>query len=104
MNSLWIEWNIPDEVKEILNVCSHVVMAKNRQEIFSLAVGGDNDFFEVAYEIEGRGRIVEATVVRCKNGMAINFTEKYMRRRDPDCLLIGDEEETDKTHFRELFD
>jgi hypothetical protein len=82
MNRLWLEWKIPDEVKEILNVCSHVVMPKNRQEIFSLAVDGDNDFFEIAYEIEDRGRFVEAEVVRCKNGMAINFTEKYMRRRD----------------------
>ncbi|MDR4506349.1 MAG: hypothetical protein MRK01_16380 [Candidatus Scalindua sp.] len=26
MNRLWLEWKIPDEVKEILDVCSHVVL------------------------------------------------------------------------------
>lgn len=104
MNRQWIEWEIPDEVKEILNFSPQVTVLKDRQEILSLAMGGDNDFFEVAYDVEGRGRVVEATVARCKNGLAINYTEKYMRRRDPDCMVIGDEEETDKAHFRELFD
>lgn len=103
MNSQWMKWIIPDEVKEILISSPEVTVLKNRQEILSLAVGGDNDFFEVAYDIEGRGRIVEATVARCKNGLAINYTEKYMRRRDPDCMVIGDNEETDKTYFRDLF-
>ena len=43
-------------------------------------------------------------MVRCKNGLAINFTEKYVCRRDLDCIVIGDEEETDKVYFRDLFD
>lgn len=103
MNKEWMEWEIPEEVKEMLNSSVKVTVLKSRQEILSLAMGGDNDFFEVAYEVEGRGRVVEATVVRCKNGLVINYTEKYMRRRDPDCMVIGDEEETDKTYFRELF-
>lgn len=103
MNKEWMEWEIPEEVKGMLNSSAKVTMLKSRQEILSLAVGGDNDFFEVAYMTEGRGRVVEATVSRCKNGLAINYTEKYMRRRDPDCMVIGDEEETDKTYFRELF-
>jgi len=85
------------------NTTPEVTVLKNRQEILSLAIGGDNDFFEVAYDIEGRGIVVEATVSRCKNGLAINYTEKYMRRRDPDCMVIGDDEETDKTYFKELF-
>lgn len=99
----WMEWKIPAEVKDVLNRSPHIIVLKNRQEILSLAVGGDNDFFEVAYDVEGKGRVVEATVVRCKNGLAVNYTEKYMRRRDPDCMVIGDEEETDKVHFRDAF-
>ncbi|MBU2495620.1 MAG: DUF4914 family protein [Candidatus Omnitrophota bacterium] len=99
----WLEWKIPDKVKEVLNSSPQVTVLKEREQILSLATGGDNDFFEVAYEVEGRGRFVEATVARCKNGLAVNYTEQYMRRRDPDCMVIGDEEETDKVHFRELF-
>ena len=99
----WMKWIIPNESKEILVSSPEVIVLKNRQEILSLATGGGNDFFEVAYDIEGIGRVVEATVARCKNGLVINYTEKYMRRRDPDCMVIGDNEETDKTYFRELF-
>ncbi|MCG2677258.1 DUF4914 family protein [bacterium] len=103
MSKQWIAWKIPDEVKEVLNSAVQVTMVKDRQEINSLATGGDNDLFEVAYNVEGKGRVVEATVVKCKNGLAVNYNEKYMRRRDPDSLVIGDEEETDKAHFSELF-
>ncbi len=103
MSSQWNEWGIPDEVKEVLNSSPQATVLKNREEIFSMATGGDRDFFEVAYEIEGKGRIVEAAVARCKNGLAVNYTEKYMRRRDPDALVIGDGKETDKAYFGELF-
>ena len=99
----WMKWIIPDETKEVLISSSEVTVLKNRQEILSLATGGDNDFFEVAYDMKDGGRITEATVSRCKNGLAVNYTEKYMRRRDPDCMVIGDDEETDKVYFNELF-
>jgi len=102
-NKQWIKWIIPKDAKDVLISAPEVTVLKNRQEILSLAVGGENDFFEVAYDVEGKGRVVEATVSRCKNGLAINYTEKYMRRRDPDCMVIGDDEETDKTYFKELF-
>jgi len=32
-----------------------------------------------------------------------NYPEAYMRRRDPDCLLIGDGLPTDKQAFKERF-
>jgi hypothetical protein len=104
MNRQWKEWKISEEVKEVLNSSPQVTVLKNRDQILSLATGGDNDFFEVSYDVEGRGRVVEANVAKCKNGLSINYTEEYMRRRDPDSLVIGDEEETDKVNFRELFD
>lgn len=44
---------------------------------------------------------VEADVVRCKNGPSVNFTDAYMRRRDPDCMYIGDELPTDKPKFED---
>lgn len=103
VNNQWRKWIIPDEAKEVLESSPGVIVLKSKQEILSLAVGGNNNFFEVAYNIEGRGRVVEATVAKCKNGLVINYTEKYMRRRDPECLVIGDDEDTDKTRFKELF-
>ncbi len=36
-----------------------------------------------------------------KNGIAVNYIEPYMRRRDPDAMLIGDDLPTDKTRYEE---
>jgi len=55
---------------------------------------------ECAYEVPGKGRVVEARVCRARNGIAANYLEPYMRRRDPDCLVIGDELPTDKPTFK----
>jgi len=35
-------------------------------------------------------------VAQCRNGLAVNYTEPYMRRRDPECSVIGDARFTDK--------
>lgn len=40
---------------------------------------------------------------RSRNGIAANYLETYMRRRDPDCMVIGDEERTDKPTYTERF-
>lgn len=104
MKKIWSNWQIPEELKNLLNNKSDIKIPETRNEIFDMAIGGKNsNYFEVAYDVEGKGRIVEANVNRCKNGLSINYTEEYMRRRDPDCLVIGDDEETDKTHFSTLF-
>ena len=34
--------------------------------------------------------MVEAVVTKARNGLAINFPDPAMRRRDPDAMLIGD--------------
>ena len=59
--------------------------------------------FEVCYPIPGKGLIEEAEVVRCRNGVVVNFPEDYMRRRDPDCMRIGDDLPSDKPRFEERF-
>lgn len=104
MNNIWSNWKIPIELKELLNNKTDITFPKDRDEILDMAIGGkDSLFYEVAYDVPGNGKIVEATVTRCKNGLSVNYTEEYMRRRDPDCMVIGDDEETDKTHFTTLF-
>ena len=96
---------LPEETKSILE-STVVIFPKSREELFSLALGNDhkfNDFFDVYYTIPGIGKIVECTVAQCKNGLAINYVDCYMRRRDPDCMVIADEWPTDKETFRHRF-
>ena len=103
MNKKWSDWKIPERVKSVLNNSLEVTLIENREEILSMATGGGKDFFEVAYEVEGKGRFVEATVAKCKNGVSINYPENYMRRRDPECMVIGDSGQTDKKRFLEKY-
>jgi hypothetical protein len=103
MDKVWSKWKIPKNVKDVLNNCISVTIIKDRAQILSMATGGKKDFFEVDYEINGKGNLVEATVAKCKNGVAINYPETYMRRRDPECMVIGDEETTEKKRFKDKF-
>jgi hypothetical protein len=81
-----------------------VSVASSIDELIDVACGGpDSDYFEVAYEVEGRGRVLEATVARVRNGVCANYTEAYMRRRDPDCMIVADDMPTDKPTVRELW-
>lgn len=100
----WPEMGMPEQIADVLANCKSLHFPKNREEVLGLALGGNGaDFYEVAYDVPGRGRVVEATVARCANGLAVNYTEPYMRRRDPECSVIGDGKPTDKQSFRERF-
>jgi hypothetical protein len=80
-----------------------VIIPADRPQMLELAFCGEKESFEVAYDIPGKGRIVEATVVRCKNGASVNYTDPSLRRRDPDAMVIADELPTDKTTFTKRF-
>jgi hypothetical protein len=95
---------VPKEVEDILLSCKKVIIPEKREEFFELAMGGkDNKEFEVKYDVPGKGEVVEAIVTKCKNGIVINYPDVYMRRRDPDSLIVGDEGDTDKPTFKEKF-
>jgi hypothetical protein len=57
----------------------------------------------VGYDVEGKGFVEEVKVCRVKNGISANYLESYMRRRDPECMVIGDKEPTDKPTFHERY-
>ncbi|MFN3408190.1 MAG: DUF4914 family protein [Limisphaerales bacterium] len=100
----WHKYNPPPEAAEILAQCPRVRIASTTQELVDLACGGPgSNEFEVAYDVPGKGRVVEATVARVRNGVAANYPEPYMRRRDPDCMVIGDARPTDKDTYQERF-
>ncbi len=94
----------PLDVAAILDTCPRVIPINSTDELLELACGGPNsDSYEVAYDVPGLGRYVEATVMRVRNGIAVNYTDPYMRRRDPDCLVVGDDCPTDKDTFQRRF-
>lgn len=92
------------DLKSILETSKRVIVPRDREHLIRLALGGkENDIYEVKYAIPGQGTVLEATVVKCRNGVAANYTDPYMRRRDPDCMFIADENLTDKPRFSDEF-
>lgn len=101
---MWQKFNPPALIRELFEKAPKVTVARNLKDLQDLACGtAENNYFEVAYDIPGKGRVVEATVARVRNGIAANYTDPYMRRRDPDSLVVGDEQETDKPTFKSLY-
>ncbi len=98
------KFNLPDEVIPLLEGCPRLTLYNSIPEILADACGTEGkNFFEVAYDIPGRGRVVEATVARMRNGISVNYPDPYMRRREPDCMVIADQLATDKPLFQAKF-
>jgi len=90
---------VPEHVKTIFQSARSCRLVGTRSALLDLAAGApSNKTFDVGYDIDG-SFVCEAQVNRCKNGFVINYLEEYMRRRDPECMLIGDDKPTDKTRF-----
>ncbi|MGF1483287.1 MAG: DUF4914 family protein [Opitutales bacterium] len=100
-----ISYPLPAEALDVLKSAPSVTVADSVQQLIDLAVrdAGPDGWHNVAYEVEGKGEVVEARACRVKNGIAANYIEPYMRRRDPDCMVIGDDRPTDKPTFKERF-
>lgn len=95
---------LPEEVLNLLSSCKSYTVFDTVEQLSIAAVGGkDNNTFEVSYDIPGQGVVTEAIVHRVSNGIAANFTESYMRRRDPDTMAIADDFPTDKELFESKF-
>ncbi|MCL2633490.1 MAG: DUF4914 family protein [Oscillospiraceae bacterium] len=95
------KFKFPSDTTDILENCKGVTFPETREQLVELALGG-KDVFTVEYEVDGQPR-QEAIITRCKNGAVINYTDVYMRRRDPDCLIIGDNNPTDKPRYKDRF-
>ena len=99
--------NLPPEVRAALDASPSVTIPASREELYALTLGPDGGpTFEVSYDVISTAgatstRITEASVVRCRNGIAVNYPEDYIRRRDPDCMRIADDRPTDKPRYRD---
>lgn len=96
--------SLPADALTILKGCKTYTSFDTVKELAVAAVGGENNnSFEVKYDIPGKGEVSEAIVHKVNNGIAANYTEAYMRRRDPDTMVIADDLPTDKEKFSDRF-
>jgi len=92
------------ELAALLARAPAVHWPRTRADLLGILFGNPpRDRIEVAYDVSGKGRVVEAVVTRCRNGVAVNYAEPYMRRRDPDTMVIADDAPTDKVRFEARF-
>jgi hypothetical protein len=95
---------LPEEVKALLNKCPKYTVFETVDQLAVAAVGGvGNNSYEVKYDIPGKGEYTEAVVHKVTNGISANYTEAYMRRRDPDTMTIADNLESDKERFSDKY-
>lgn len=91
------------ELANILKTAPSVFIPRSSQELADMSVKNNpNGWNDVVFPSEN-GDIVEARVCKVKNGISVNYPEPYMRRRDPDCLFVGDPLPTDKPRYAERF-
>ena len=101
----WKSITLPDELCKVLESSPDVHIAQSIEELFELSCGSkENDSMDVAYELPDGTSVTEATVARLRNGIAANYPDPYMRRRDPHCMVIADDGPTDKPRYKDRFD
>ncbi|MEM9828961.1 MAG: DUF4914 family protein [Planctomycetota bacterium] len=98
--------SLSQSAESVLSEAKSVRFFNTTQELVEAAVpeslADANGYFTVGYDVDGEFR-PEVDVCRVKNGVAANYREAYMRRRDPDCMVIADDRATDKTTYTSRF-
>lgn len=94
--------SLPENAKNLLNSCKSLTVFNSTEDLAKASTQGNVEF-EVKYQIPGKGEYVEAIVHQVKNGVSVNYTEPYMRRRDPGTMAIADELSTDKVRFKDKY-
>lgn len=97
-----LSWTQLPELKTLIEKAPSMTLAHHLDDLVELSVNGGN-YHEVRYAHSEGDSFHEATVVRTQNGICANYTEPYMRRRDPNCMLIADDAPTDKPLFQDRF-
>lgn len=95
---------LPDDAFVLLSSCKSFRLFDTVEQLEIAAVGAEgNNYFEVKYQIPGKDEYTEAIIHKVTNGISANYTDPYMRRRDPDTMAIADELPTDKERFKNKF-
>ncbi len=84
--------------------CKKLTVFDTTQDLAIASTNGEENVeFEVKYDVPGKGEFTEAIVHRVRNGISANYTEAYMRRRDPDTMVIADNLPSDKKRFSDKY-
>lgn len=95
---------LPENISSLLQNCEKLSLFDTTEDLAIAATNGvENVSFEVKYQVPGKGEYTEATVHRVKNGISANYSEAYMRRRDPETMVIADNKPSDKTRFSDKY-
>ena len=104
LDELLNKLSLPQHTAALLKKAKKVTVATTLDELSALALKDEhNGVHTVEYDVPGKGLVTEATVCRVKNGISANYVEPYMRRRDPDSMLIGDSRPTGKATYEKKF-
>src|SRR5690349_12711668 len=92
----WAALELPARVVEILSAAPALYVPESREDLLNWSLGretgttdwrhsnrDDKGVFEVGFDVPGIGRVVEGRVTKARNGIAVNFPDVRMRRRDP---------------------
>lgn len=92
------------ELSEILSLAPSVIYPTSREQLLTLTFGDETCArHRVVYPLPDGREVLEAEVVRARNGAAVHYPEPYMRRRDPDSMVVGDTEPTDQPRYLDRF-
>jgi hypothetical protein len=94
-------------VLEAAERAGRLTLVGSVEELVALAVPDQKcdprGYYSVGYDVPGKGYVEEAVVCRVRNGIAANYPDPAMRRRDPDCMVIADDSATDKPTYKGRF-
>jgi hypothetical protein len=94
--------DLPADIVDLLTNCKSLTVFNTTNDLADASTNGaHNKEFLVQYPVPGNGVVTEAVVHRVRNGISANYFEPYMRRRDPNTMLIADDQPTDKPLFKD---
>src|SRR6056297_3201147 len=96
--------DLPDDVRDIIENCKSIILADDVEDLIELSVRNDSGVQVVSFDVPGHGVIEEAIVHRVKNGISANYCDPYLRRRDPESMIVADDLPSDKVNFKDVFD
>ena len=103
LNGLLEKAVLNEELVEVLSNSPKVHIASTIADLDKLACPNDGKIYPVSYQLPDGSSFEEVEVVRLKNGVSANYLEAYMRRRDPDCMVVADNKPSDKIRFNDKY-
>ncbi len=103
LNTLLSKSGINGTLADVLKQAKSVTVASTVADLENLACPIDTKQTTVSYTLPDGKTIDEVDVVRLKNGISANYREAYMRRRDPNCMVVADNRPSDKVRFTDKY-